>query len=52
MPRAKGTKIFYHFLSIRHVHGDLCKHLGIDSSIDPEGLISFELPTFIEEIEF
>ena len=22
------------FLSIRHVHGDLCKHLGIDSSTD------------------
>ena len=23
-----------HFLSIRHAHGDLCKHLGIDSSTD------------------
>ena len=22
------------FLSIRHAHGDLCKHLGIDSSSD------------------
>ena len=22
------------FLSVRHSHGDLCKHLGIDSSID------------------
>ena len=22
------------FLSIRYVHGDLCKHLGIDSSTD------------------
>ena len=22
------------FLSIRHKHGDLCKHLGIDSSTD------------------
>ena len=22
-------------LSIRHAHGDLCKHLGIDSSTDP-----------------
>ena len=22
------------FLSIRHGHGDLCKHLGIDSSTD------------------
>ena len=26
------------FLSIGHAHGDLCKHLGIDSStdLDPE----------------
>ena len=23
-------------LSIRHAHGDLCKHLGIDSSTDLE----------------
>ena len=22
------------FLNIRHAHGDLCKHLGIDSSTD------------------
>ena len=22
------------FLSIRHAHGNLCKHLGIDSSTD------------------
>ena len=22
------------FLSIRHPHGDLCKHLGVDSNID------------------
>ena len=22
------------FLSIQHVHGDLCKHLGIDTSTD------------------
>ena len=38
------------FLSIRHVHGDLCKVLGIDSSTDPEGMsvsfISCKLPTF------
>ena len=40
------------FLSIRHVHGDSCKHLGIDSSTDPEGMsvLSFDfvckLPTF------
>ena len=26
------------FLSIRHVHGDLCKRLGIDSSTNPEGM--------------
>ena len=26
------------FLSIRHVHGDFCKHLEIDSSTDPEGM--------------
>ena len=24
------------FLSIRHAHGYLCKHLGIDWSIDPD----------------
>ena len=24
------------FLSIRHAHGYLCKHLGIDSSTDPD----------------
>ena len=24
------------FISIRHAHGDLCKHLGIDSSTDPD----------------
>ena len=24
------------FLSIRHAHSDLCKHLGIDSSTDPD----------------
>ena len=26
------------FLSIQHVHGDLCKHLGIHSSSDGEGM--------------
>ena len=26
---------FNHFLSIQYVHGDLCKHLGIDSSTAP-----------------
>ena len=30
---AKGTIEFNH-LSSRHVHGDLCKHLGIDLSTD------------------
>ena len=38
------------FLSIRHVHGGLCKHLGIDSSTDPLGmsvlLMFCKLPTF------
>ena len=29
------------FLSIRHVHGDVYKHLGIDSSTDPEGMSFF-----------
>ena len=27
-------------LSIRHAHGDLCKHLGIDSSTDLDDLYS------------
>ena len=26
------------FLSIQHAHGDLWKHLGIDSSTDPDDL--------------
>ena len=38
------------FLSIRHVHGDVCKHLGKDSSTDREGmpvlLMFCKLPTF------
>ena len=34
MPYAKGTINFNHFLSIQYVHGDLCKHLAIDSSTD------------------
>ena len=38
------------FLSIRYVHGDLCKHIEIYSSTDREGmtflLISCKLPTF------
>ena len=36
MPYAKGT-----IQSIRHVHGDLCKYLGIDSSTDPEDMSFF-----------
>ena len=28
------------FLSIQYVHGDLCKHLGIDSSNDHPGRYS------------
>ena len=36
MPYAKETIELDHFLSIRHAHGDLCKHLGIDSSTDPD----------------
>ena len=28
------------FLSIQYVHGDLCKHLGIDSSTDHPHLYS------------
>ena len=34
MPYAKGTIILDHFSSFRHAHGDICKHLGIDSSTD------------------
>ena len=34
MPYAKGTNRTIYFLSIRHAHGDLCKHLEIDSSTD------------------
>ena len=33
MPYATRTIDFNH-LSIQYVHGDLCKHLGIDSSTD------------------
>ena len=29
------------FLSIRHAHGDLCKHLGIDSSTDLDFLNAY-----------
>ena len=34
MPYAKGTIYTSIILSIQYVHGDLCKHLGIDSSTD------------------
>ena len=30
----KGLYRIRSFLSILHAHGDLCKHLGIDSSTD------------------
>ena len=51
MQHAKGTILrIQSILSIRHVHGDLCKHLGIDLSTDPEGmsvlLMFCKLPTF------
>ena len=36
MPFAKGTIELDHFLSIRYAHGDLYKHLAIDSSTDPD----------------
>ena len=34
MPYAKRTIELDYFLSIWHAHGDLCRHLGIDSSTD------------------
>ena len=36
LPYAKGILELDHFLSIRHAHGDICKHLGIYSSTDPD----------------
>ena len=35
MPSTKGTIELDHF-KYWHAHGDLCKHLGIDSSTDPD----------------
>ena len=35
MPKGLYNSII---LTIRYVHGDLFKHLGIDSSTDPEGM--------------
>ena len=35
------------FLSIRHAHGDLCKHLGIDSSTDPDRYSNLFLNAYI-----
>ena len=32
------------FLSIQYAHGDLCKHLGIDSSTDPDDRYSNLFP--------
>ena len=37
----KGLKNSMIFLSIGHVHGSLCKHLGIDSSTDLDYQYSF-----------
>ena len=34
VPRCQRDYKIRSFLSIRHAHGDLCKHLGIDSSTD------------------
>ena len=38
--RIAGTIELDHFLSIQYVHGNLCKHLGIDSSTDLDDLYS------------
>ena len=35
MPYAKGT-IEFNLLSVSHGHGDLCKHLEIDLSTNPD----------------
>ena len=35
------------FLSIRHAHGDLCKHLGIDSSTDLDRYSNLFLNAYI-----
>ena len=34
-------------LSIQYVHGDLCKHLGIDSSTDPDRYSNLFLTAYI-----
>ena len=34
------------FLSIQYVHGDLCKHLGIDSSTDRIPIIRIGIRIF------
>ena len=47
MPYAKGTIDFDHFLSIWHAHGDLCKHLGIDTSTDRDGYSNLFLNAYI-----
>ena len=36
MPYAKRDYRIQSLLSIGHAHGDLCKHLGIDLSTDPD----------------
>ena len=48
MPNAQRTTDFNHFLSIQYVHGDLCKHLGIDSSTDhPDRYLNLFLNAYI-----
>ena len=48
MPYANGTIDFNHFLSIQYVHGDLCKHLGIESRTDhPDRYSNLFLNAFI-----
>ena len=44
MPKGLQNSIVF---SILHVHGDLCKHLGIDLSTDPQGLSVFFLVNYL-----
>ena len=48
---AERTMELEHFLSIQYVHGDLCKHLGIDSSTDhPDRYSNLFLNAYIKKI--
>ena len=42
----KGLYRIRSFLSIQHAHGDLCKHLGIDSSTDLDDITTKSTYTF------